>query len=63
VAAGHERRILVTNDLCLKGMLRRYGGRGYAHAIVGVAALLRAEGIPEATIRAFSVENPRALMA
>lgn len=61
--AGHARRILVTNDLCLKGMLRRHGGRGYAHAIDGVAAMLRAEGIPEATIRVLYVDNPRELMA
>jgi phosphotriesterase-related protein len=63
VERGFERLLLVTNDLCLKGMLRRYGGRGYAHAIVGVAALLREEGIPEATIHGFSVGNPRTLMA
>jgi phosphotriesterase-related protein len=63
VDAGHERRLLVTNDLCLKSMLRRFGGRGYAHAIDGVAGMLRAEGIPEGTIQGFFVENPRTLMA
>jgi phosphotriesterase-related protein len=62
VAEGYENRILVTNDLCLKCMLRRFGGRGYAHAITGMANLLRAEGIPEGTIQRFLVDNPRALM-
>jgi phosphotriesterase-related protein len=62
VEQGFARRLLVTNDLCLKGMLRRYGGRGYAHAVDGVGAMLRAEGIAEATIRGFSVDNPRTLM-
>jgi len=61
--AGHARRILVTNDLCLKSMLRSHGGRGYAHAMDGVGGMLRAEGIPEGTIRGFTVDNPRALMA
>jgi phosphotriesterase-related protein len=62
VEAGYEHRLLVTNDLCLKSMLRRYGGRGYAHAIAGVAGMLRTEGITEGTLRRFFVENPRTLM-
>ncbi len=60
--AGHESRLLVTNDICLKGMLHAYGGRGYDHVLTGVVPALRAAGATQHTIDAFLVDNPRRLL-
>ncbi len=61
--AGHERRLLLTNDICLKAMLHAYGGRGYDHVLTGVVPALRAAGVAQATIDAFLIDNPRRLLA
>jgi phosphotriesterase-related protein len=59
---GYEKRILVTNDICLKCMLHYYGGWGYDHIIRNVAPMMLDEGIPRETIDTFLCENPRHLL-
>ena len=61
--AGHERRLLVSNDICIKCMLHAYGGRGYDHIVTGVVPALSAAGVPEAAIQALLIDNPRRLLA
>ena len=43
--AGHESRLLITNDICLKCMLHAYGGRGYDYVLTGVVPALKAAGV------------------
>jgi phosphotriesterase-related protein len=62
IATGFAPQMLITNDICLKCMLRAYGGRGYAHVLEGVVPLMRRRGIPQAAVRTLLVENPRRLL-
>ncbi|MDD5706416.1 MAG: phosphotriesterase-related protein [Kiritimatiellae bacterium] len=55
---GHARQLLVTNDICLKQMLCRYGGWGYGHILRHVVPMMAEEGIPQATIDRFVKDNP-----
>jgi phosphotriesterase-related protein len=55
---GYERQLLVTNDICLKQMLHRYGGRGYDHILAEVVPLLRETGLTQESIDRLLVENP-----
>ncbi len=43
---GFARQLLATNDICLKCMLRKFGGRGYAHVIRDIPPMLESLGIP-----------------
>ena len=55
---GFERQILITNDICLKQMLHRYGGRGYDHILANVVPSLEAAGMGRELIEGFLVGNP-----
>ena len=58
----YERQILITNDICLKSMLRAYGGWGYDHVLTNIVPMMRDEGISEKSITAFLVDNPAAAL-
>ena len=58
----YERQILITNDICLKSMLRTYGGWGYDHVLTNIVPMMRGEGITEETINSFLVHNPAAVL-
>jgi len=60
---GFERQILITNDICLKTMLRAYGGWGYAHILKDVVPLMQSEGLTEEVIDLFIRQNPRSLFS
>jgi len=55
---GYADRILVTNDICLKQMLHRYGGWGYDHILANIVPMMLDEGIPQQTIDGFLIDNP-----
>jgi phosphotriesterase-related protein len=52
-------RILVSQDICYRKLLRRNGGWGYAHLLKDAVPRLSAAGVSESEIRAITVENPR----
>ncbi len=58
VAAGFEKRILITNDLCLRQMLHRYGGWGYDHILSHILPMMMDEGIAEGIARSMTQDNP-----
>lgn len=58
VEEGYDRQLLITNDICLKQMLHRYGGRGYDHILTNVVPSLREAGLTEETVDRLLVENP-----
>ena len=60
--AGYERQILITNDICLKCMLHRFGGNGYDHILKNIVPAMLAQGISESTIEVFLRENPGELL-
>ncbi|HEY3397523.1 MAG TPA: phosphotriesterase-related protein [Armatimonadota bacterium] len=58
VAEGYERQLLMTNDLCFKQMLHRYGGRGYDHVLVDIVPQLAAAGLSPAVLEQLLIHNP-----
>jgi len=55
-------RILISHDVCMKFMLRSFGGGGYLHILEDVVPLMRAKGMTEEMIWTIVVENPRRLL-
>lgn len=55
---GFERQILITNDVCLKSMLRAYGGTGYDHILRTIVPMMLDEGLSQTTIDRLLTDNP-----
>lgn len=58
---GNLGRILISQDICFKTCLTRYGGWGYAHILRDIVPIMIRVGIPENIISKLLVENPREL--
>jgi phosphotriesterase-related protein len=61
-AEGHTDRLLLSQDVFLKYLLRRYGGYGYAHILENVLPMFRGAGVDEAAIETMLVENPKRVL-
>jgi len=59
---GYLSRILLSQDVCLKTKLVRYGGVGYGHILCNILPQMRARGITDSHIHTMMVENPRRLL-
>ena len=55
---GYGRQILLSMDICLKHMLRAYGGVGYAHVIANLVPMMKELGITQAQIDEILIHNP-----
>ena len=62
VGMGYQDRLLLSQDVYLKMMLRKYGGYGYAHLFVNLPPLYQAAGITRTHLDAFFVENPQQVL-
>jgi phosphotriesterase-related protein len=58
---GFEKQLLLTNDICLKIMLHRYGGYGYDYILTDIVPAMSAKGIGEEIVNLFLRDNPRQL--
>jgi phosphotriesterase-related protein len=56
--AGYLERILVSQDICAKHRLTRYGGEGYAYLLTCVLPLMRQKGMSDQMIDTLVKENP-----
>jgi len=59
IRRGNLKNILISQDVCFKICLTRWGGHGYAHILENIVPRLRREGISEEQIRTILVENPK----
>ncbi len=59
---GYEEQLLVTNDICLKCMLRHYGGWGYDHILRNIVPMMEDEGILRETIDRILSDNPKRVL-
>jgi phosphotriesterase-related protein len=59
---GWTKRILLSQDICIKLQLKRYGGFGYAHLLRTIVPRLRRRGVDEGTLRTLLVENPARIL-
>ena len=61
-ARGHGRKIVVSQDICSKFRLQRYGGHGYHYLLSQVAPRMRARGFAPELLDDIFVNNPRDLL-
>jgi len=59
--AGYGDRVLISSDIFLKSLLRRYGGPGYAHILQYFVPRLQRLGVSADVIAQLLVHNPRSL--
>jgi len=59
---GFLERVLISQDVAWKVILRAYGGGGYAHILKTVLPQMRAKGLTEEQINTILVENPRRIL-
>ena len=57
--AGHGDKVFVSNDICMKMRLHKYGGWGYDHIQTNLYPFLRRAGFTDADLRLVFEENPR----
>lgn len=62
VDLGHGERLLLSQDVFLKSLLRCHGGPGYAHIPQFFVPRLRRHGLTETDIETLLVDNPRRLL-
>ncbi len=63
VERGHLRQILVSNDLGLKMLQKKYGGWGYEHILVNIKPFMLRMGLPPKAIDTMLYYNPARVMA
>jgi phosphotriesterase-related protein len=55
-------KILISQDVCLKTDLIKYGGFGYAHILKNIVPLMMKRGITQKQVDTVMVENPKVLL-
>jgi len=59
---GYDKQIMLSHDVCMKIMLKKYGGYGYSHVLESVVPILEIEGVTKKQIRNMLVENPKRIL-
>jgi predicted metal-dependent phosphotriesterase family hydrolase len=62
LARGHVDRVLLSQDVCHNGQLKRYDGHGYVYLAESFLPRLRAAGVSDGEIEAMTVANPRRIL-
>jgi phosphotriesterase-related protein len=60
--AGCGSKVLVSNDICMKMRLHKYGGWGYDHIQTNLTPHMKRAGFTDADFHLLFVENPRRLL-
>jgi phosphotriesterase-related protein len=58
IDAGHGDKVFVSNDICMKMRLHKYGGWGYDHIQTNLYPLLHRAGFTEPELKLIFEENP-----
>lgn len=59
IESGFLERILISQDVCSKKHLTKYGGWGYGHILNNVIPMFKENGITDEDIRTIMIENPK----
>ena len=62
IDSGWIEQIVISQDICMKCMTRKYGGWGYAHILDVLVPRFRAVGIGSNELQTLMVKNPRRLL-
>ena len=60
--AGYQDRVLISQDVCWKTHLKKYGGFGYSYILESFLPDIRKSGVTEGHVHRLIVENPRRLL-
>lgn len=63
IELGYEKQLLLSQDVCTKMQLRKFGGFGYDHILRTIVPRLRARGVEQRTIDKMLMENPARFLA
>jgi phosphotriesterase-related protein len=63
IRRGNLKNILISQDVCFKICLTRWGGHGYGHILENIVPRLRREGITDEQIQTILVENPKRFLS
>lgn len=58
ISRGYLERLMVSQDVCFRTDLRRYGGWGYDHLLTNIIPLARHIGFSQKNISTILIENP-----
>lgn len=59
---GYIKRLLISQDICLKTDLIQYGGGGYAHILNNLVPIMLKRGVDRESVDTIMVENPKELL-
>ena len=62
IEAGYADRVLLSQDVCNKAHLKKYGGSGYSFILEKFLPELRSRGVTEEHIQMIMVENPKRVL-
>ena len=62
IEAGYADRLLLSQDVCTKMQLKRYGGTGYSFILEKFLPEMRSQGVSEEHIQMMMVENPKRIL-
>lgn len=62
VKAGYSGRILISQDICSKHRLTRFGGEGYSHILQNVIPMMQRKGMTHGEIENIVVKNPARIL-
>jgi phosphotriesterase-related protein len=62
VRRGYVDQLVVSQDICTRTRLRRYGGHGYAHLLENAVPLMLRRGLGQDDIDRILVRTPRRLL-
>jgi len=62
VKDGYTDQLLLSQDIFLKYLLRRYGGHGYAHVLTNVLPMFDGAGVPEEAVENLLTSNPQRML-
>ncbi|MEM4310827.1 MAG: hypothetical protein QXX95_00350 [Nitrososphaerales archaeon] len=60
---GYEKNIMLSQDVCWKHLLKRYGGPGYSHLLEHIVPTFRYYGVKEKQIRTMLIDNPKRILS
>jgi phosphotriesterase-related protein len=63
IGDGHTDQLLLSQDVCLKTDLRKFGGPGYGHVLTNIVPMLTSIGVESRVVETILVDNPRRAFA
>lgn len=62
IKAGHHDKVLISQDICTKHHLTKFGGEGYCHILENVLPLMERKGMSDSEIENLVIKNPARIL-